>query len=40
LALDYDNLKIGNLEQIQGFKNSFNRDYNNFSIFVEDVIDF
>lgn len=40
LALDYDNLKIGNQEQIQGFKNSFNRDYNNFSIFVEDVIDF
>jgi hypothetical protein len=40
IALDYDNLKIGNQEQIQGFKNLFNRDYNNFSIFIEDVIDF
>jgi len=40
LALDYDNLKIWNLEQIQWFKNSFNRDLSNFSIFVEDVTDF
>ena len=40
LALDYDNLKISNQEQINWFKNSFNRDITNFSIFVEDVIDF
>lgn len=38
--LDFDNLKISNQEQINWFKNSFNRDVTNFSIFVEDVIDF
>ena len=40
LALDYENKKIWNIEQIQWFKNSFNRDFTNFSIFLEDVIDF
>lgn len=40
LALDYENMKIGNLEQIQWFKNSFKRDLSNFSIFIEDVTDF
>lgn len=40
ISLDYENMKIWNLEQIEWFKNSFKRDINNFSVFVEDVIDF
>jgi multidrug resistance efflux pump len=38
--LDFDNLKIANQEQINWFKNSFNRDVTNFAIFTEDIIDF
>lgn len=40
LALDYENMKIWNQEQIMWFKNSMNKDLVNFKSYIDNVIDF
>lgn len=40
LALDYENLKIQNVQVINGFKNSLWKDLTTFTTFIDDIIDF
>lgn len=40
LALDYENLKISNIQVINWFKNSLSKDLISFITFTDDVIDF
>lgn len=40
IAIDYDNLKISNLQTIEWFKASTSKDLISFNTYVDDVIDF
>lgn len=40
IAIDYENLKIANLQTISWFKNSWKKDLTSFTTYLDDVIDF
>jgi len=38
MTIDYENLKISNIQTIEGFKNSLSKDLISFNIFIDNII--
>jgi hypothetical protein len=40
IAIDYDNLKISNIQTVSGFQTTLKKEFNSFITYIDDVIDF